>query len=203
MNAKAVTSHRTPNAPRYIQFMPIRNSESTNSIPLPRNFFARDTVTVARELIGSVLIRKIDERIIVARIVETEAYLPDDEASHSFRGKTNRNAAMFAAPGTCYVYFIYGVHHCLNVATEAENIGAAVLIRSLDKIENCNGPGKLCKNLNIDRTLNGVDLTDQTSPLWIAEGNAVDLLIASTTRIGISKNKDQLWRFYLKSQKVA
>ena len=200
MNAKAVTSHRTPNAPRYIQFMPIRNSESTNSIPLPRIFFDRDTITVARELIGSLLIRKIEDHVIVARIVETEAYLPNDEASHSFRGKTNRNAAMFAAPGTCYVYFIYGMYHCLNVATEGENIGAAVLIRGLDKIENCNGPGKLCKNLSIDRTLNGIDLTDKYSPLWIAEGNAVELPIAATTRIGISKNKDQLWRFCLESQ---
>ena len=170
-----------------------------NFQPLDRKFYARDTVTVARELIGSLLLRKIDDRLIVARIVETEAYLPDDEASHSFRGKTNRNAAMFAAPGTCYVYFIYGMYHCLNVATEAENIGAAVLIRGLDHIENCNGPGKLCKNLNIDRALNGVDLTDKSSSLWFAGGNAVDLTIVSTTRIGISKNKDQLWRFYLQN----
>ncbi len=179
--------------------MLVRNNESTNSIPLPRKFYARDTVTVARELIGSCLIRKIDDRVIVARIIETEAYLTNDEASHSFRGKTNRNAPMFAAPGTCYVYFIYGVHHCLNVATEAENTGAAVLIRGLDQIENCNGPGKLCKNLSIDRTLNGIDLTDKSSPLWIAEGNAVELPIATTTRIGISKNKEPLWRFCLQN----
>lgn len=184
----------------FFQFMLV--PESTNSIPfqpLPRKFYDRDTITVARELIGSLLIRKIDNRTIVTRIVETEAYLPDDEASHSFRGRTERNAAMFAAPGTCYVYFIYGMYNCLNVATEAENIGAAVLIRGLDKIENCNGPGKLCKNLLIDRTLNGVDLTDQTSPLWIAEGNELKLLIASSTRIGISKNKEPLWRFCLQN----
>jgi DNA-3-methyladenine glycosylase len=163
--------------------------------PHDRIFFYRDTVTVARELIGSHLIRKIDNRIIVARIIETEAYLPNDEASHSFRGKTNRNAPMFAAPGTCYVYFIYGMYHCLNVATEAENIGAAVLIRGLDNIENCNGPGKLCKNLQIDRTMNGIDLTDTSSPLWIAEANEIQLPIAATPRIGISKNKEPLWRF--------
>lgn len=183
--------------------MSVLNRDSTDSIPfqpLPRNFYDRDTITVARELIGSRLIRNIDNQMIVTRIVETEAYLPNDEASHSFRGKTQRNAAMFAAPGTCYVYFIYGMYYCLNVATEAENIGAAVLIRGLDNIENCNGPGKLCKNLQIDRTMNGIDLTDKSSPLWIAEANEIQLTIAVTPRIGISKNKEPLWRFCLQSQ---
>lgn len=175
--------------------MPQESNQQFHFKPLERKFYARDTATVAQGLLGSFLIRKLDNCLLAARIVETEAYYPDDEASHSFRGKTARNAAMFAAPGTCYVYFIYGVHHCLNVSTEAENIGAAVLIRGLDKIENCNGPGKLCKNLRIDRSLNGIDLTDNTGSLWIAQGNEVELSIASTKRIGISKNKDQLWRF--------
>ena len=129
---------------------------------LSRAFFARDTLDVARELLGKFLVHRTSERWRVGRIVETEAYVgPNDRASHASRGKTNRTALMFGPPGYAYVYLIYGMYHCFNVVTEREGYPAAVLIRALEPIltksdarvmheknrleKLASGPGKLCR----------------------------------------------------------
>lgn len=133
---------------------------------LPRHFYARPTLTVAQELLGKALVRRLpDGREVGGIVVETEAYLPGDRAAHAWRGRTARNAPMFGPPGHAYVYLIYGLHHCLNPVTEPEGTPAAVLIRALDPFPGTGrtgGPGLLCRALGIDRTLNGADLTDGT-----------------------------------------
>ncbi len=163
-------------------------------------FFSRDSVAVARDL--------IDWRFFVdgvgGRIVETEAYRPDDEASHSFRGPTARNAAMFGPPGRVYIYRSYGIHWCLNfVCRDA----SAVLIRAIepesglqqmierrgmeDVVQLCNGPGKLSQALAIDIGVNGRFLDAAPFDLVAAE----PVKVAVDKRIGITKNVDPLWRF--------
>ena len=175
----------------------------------------RSSTEVAPALIGCTLVRQMpDGPLIHALIVETEAYAPSDPACHAFSGKSKRNAAMFGPPGHAYVYLIYGMYHCLNVVTEAEGIGSAVLIRALEldvlppqltpqqakkPHRVAAGPGKLCRALDIDRTLDGV-LLHPDRGLWLthpehptAVGNLVQ-----TTRIGISKAAERPWRWYLK-----
>lgn len=185
---------------------------------IPREFYARNTVLVARELIGAILIRSIDGRVIRSRIVETEAYREDDPASHSFRGPTDRCRVMFGPPGVAYVYRSYGIHHCLNVVTEPEGTGCAVLIRAVEPMEAfeylwsrrfpqtrydanrireiSNGPGKLTEALGITvGEFNGVDL--DSPPLEITRSPDPDLqLVESDVRIGISRGRDARWRFY-------
>lgn len=134
--------------------------------PLPATFAERDATVVAPALLNKLL------RVhgTVARITEVEAYTADDPASHSFRGRTPRNAAMFGHPGHWYVYLIYGVHHCVNLVTGAEGDGQAVLIRSvvIDGIDprRTSGPGRVCKVLGIDRALDGAvaELFDDGTP---------------------------------------
>jgi DNA-3-methyladenine glycosylase len=131
---------------------------------LPRRFYDRDAEAVARDLLGMLLVRRDGPVERVGRVVETEAYLgPHDLASHSSRGRTARNAAMFGPPGHAYVYLIYGMHFCLNAVTGPEGHAAAVLIRALEPLANLeartDGPGRLCRALGIDRRLDGHDLT--------------------------------------------
>lgn len=179
---------------------------------LPRDFFARPTLEVAPDLLGKVFF----VNGLNAVIVETEAYLPDDPASHSFCGKTVRNAAMFHPPGTLYVYRSYGVHFCVNVATEGEGIGAAVLIRGVMPLPDSvaafqvrrglkitqkqlsNGPGKLCQAFGITLEQNYVDGTTSAE---IGFFNAAIHVknVEQTPRIGISKNTEKPWRFVAKS----
>ncbi|MBN1935392.1 MAG: DNA-3-methyladenine glycosylase [Anaerolineae bacterium] len=183
---------------------------------LPRAFYNRDTLTVARELLGKRLVRQIDDLHIVGRIVETEAYTEDDAACHASRGRTPRTAVMFGPPGHAYVYFIYGMHYCFNVVTEAEDTAGAVLIRALEPIEGLdemlvrrkgrsgvnltNGPAKLCYALGIDRALNGIDLA-ASDQLWIEDAPAVaDIQIAHGPRIGVRGDQRALtveWRFWV------
>lgn len=134
---------------------------------LPRDFYARDTALVARELLGKHLVHAVaaEHGMIErrARIVETEAYIgAHDLASHSSKGVTPRTKVMYGPPGHAYVYLIYGMHHCMNVVTEPEGNGAAVLLRAVEPIAhvegNTKGPGLLCRAMGIDRRLDGADL---------------------------------------------
>ena len=160
---------------------------------LNRDFYARNTLTVAQELLGKSLIFNGHEGIIT----ETEAYVgQDDPACHATRGLTPRTKPMFGPAGHAYVYFIYGMYHCLNIVAEAEGFPAAVLIRGLwlaGPQLHLNGPGKLCRYLSITKEQNEYDLTQDgyfhvldTDRQWSYD---------STPRIGISKGQDKLWRY--------
>lgn len=156
---------------------------------LPRDFFARETAQVARDLLGQWIVHHTDDLFRVGRIVETEAYLgPHDRASHSSRGRTLRNQSMFGPPGHAYVYLIYGLHHCLNVVTEPEGHGAAVLLRALEPIQHlstpAHGPGLLCRALSVDRSLDGTDLLGDT--LFLAQPTtSPPFSVVRTRRIGV------------------
>lgn len=166
-----------------------------------RQFYARPTVVVARELLGAELHRRLPggEGLLSGYIVEAEAYTQDDPACHAFRGIKERCRVMFGEPGHAYVYFIYGMYYCLNVVTEPAETPGAVLIRAV-QAENTNGPGKLCRQWQIDRTDNGVDLLDAASGLWITPGLALeDEDIVSTTRVGLSVARERPWRFYIRN----
>ncbi len=154
---------------------------------------------MARDLLGTFLCRRLkDGTVLSGAIVETEAYTEDDPACHAFRGKTSRCEVMFGPGGFSYVYFIYGMYHCFNVVTEAENTAGAVLIRGV-AADGANGPGKLCRAWSIDKSLYGANLMDSTSPIWIAKGTSVsDKDIAITPRIGLSVAVENLWRFTVK-----
>ncbi len=166
---------------------------------LPASFFERDTVQVARDLLGTLLCRRLEDgTILYGAILEAEAYTHDDPACHAFRGKTSRCEVMFGPGGYAYVYFIYGMYFCLNVVTEEDGIAGAVLIRAVDTAGG-NGPGKLCRQWGIDRSQNGVNLMDSQSPVWLARGTRLaDTDVEITTRIGLSVAKEQLWRFTAK-----
>jgi len=136
------------------------------SAALERGFYDRATVEVARAMLGTHLVHAGSTGERVGRIVETEAYIgPQDQASHSRRGVTPRTRIMFGPPGHAYIYLIYGRYHCMNVVTEAAGHGAAVLIRALEPVSNLdgrtNGPGLLCLAMDLDRRLNGEDLTGE------------------------------------------
>jgi DNA-3-methyladenine glycosylase len=183
---------------------------------LGRDFYNRATLKVARELLGKYLVLKKDGKTLSGKIVETEAYIGQgDKASHAFRGKTKRNEVMFGPPGYAYIYFTYGMYHCLNFVTEKENFPAAVLIRALepedgieimkknrktDVIENLtSGPGKVCMALGLDRKMNGTDLCSDS--FYVEDRNEKRGKVASTPRVGINLGKDKKWRFYIKDNK--
>jgi len=151
-------------------------------------------------LLGQNLVRRrLDGSLSLHQIVEVEAYTQDDPASHAYRGPSKRSAIMFGPPGHAYVYFIYGMYHCLNAVTELDGVAGAVLIRAV-KGKNLDGPGKLCRELDIDLSHNGLALFDAKSPLYIAPGEAAaESDILATARIGISKAQDRLWRYIVKS----
>ena len=194
---------------------------------LPRDFYLRPTLKVARDLLGKVLVRRWRTGMLSGRIVETEAYLGTmDPASHAYRGMTGRNEVMFDIGGHLYVYFTYGMHYCCNVVTEEPGVAHAVLIRAMEPLEGirfmarnrnialpaktndqlpasilhqlCSGPGKLCQALAITRNENGADLCG--SAIWIAEDpdQQVRPLFAATTRVGITVGTAHEWRFYVK-----
>ena len=148
---------------------------------LPREFYARDTRLVARELLGKLVAVRQGRGVRRGRIVETEAYDgPRDAASHAHRGRTVRNAPMFGEPGHAYVYLIYGMWNCLNLVTREAGHPAAVLVRALDfsgldparRARDGAGPGKLCQALAIDRELSGADLVEGTL-LWLEDDGLV------------------------------
>ncbi len=186
---------------------------------LSRVFYARDTVMVARELLGKFLVHYLPEGTAIGRIVETEAYLQNDPACHAARGLTKRNRVMFGPPGHAYIYFIYGMHYCFNVVTREEGVGEAVLIRALEpislpkdrqasnlprrvgfqpapKVNLCRGPARLVQAMGITKACNGFDLTNK-GPLviWAAE-NVPSEKIVTTNRIGIKAGQELPLRFY-------
>jgi len=172
---------------------------------LPRSFYDRDTIMVARELLGKHLIRMSDGVERVGRIVEAEAYLgPHDLAAHSARGLTRRTQVMFGPPGHAYVYLIYGMYYCMNVVTQPEGIASAVLLRALEPVQNIEGrtqgPGLLCKAMHIDKRLNGHDLL--SDDFCIAAPDRVrDFTIVKRPRIGVDyagRWAKRLLRFYIK-----
>jgi DNA-3-methyladenine glycosylase len=155
---------------------------------LDQAFFDRDTATVARELLGKVLVREIDGIRLWGRLVEVEAYLgPDDLAAHSRGGRrTPRTEVMFGAPGHAYVYFTYGMHWCLNFVTREEGVPQAVLVRALEPgpgVGRCGGPGLVTRALRIDRALNGVSL--RPPDLYVADDAAPRQRVFVTPRIGV------------------
>lgn len=166
---------------------------------------------VARRLLGCVLEREIDGQTVRVRIVETESYDQDDEASHAYGGERRRNATMFAAAGHLYVYFTYGMHYCMNVVTGEKGYGSGVLIRAVEPIEGMellaarrnkvgptvlNGPAKLAQALGVDLGMNGHDL--RTAPLRLIEGGlAPGERIGTSPRVGISKAREVHRRYFI------
>jgi DNA-3-methyladenine glycosylase len=170
---------------------------------LPRSFYARETLVVARELLGMHLVHAGPAGRQVGRIVETEAYKgPKDLAAHSSRGRTQRTEVMFGPPGHAYVYLIYGFWNCLNVVTAADGVPHAVLLRGLEPIEGVDdpthGPGLLCRAMHIDRSLNGANLLADT--LWIEKPERYRApSVARSTRIGVDYAGEwakKPWRFF-------
>lgn len=181
---------------------------------LIRSFFERDTVQVARELLGKVMVRRFGDAVCCARIVETESYTSDDPACHAFRGKTKRNASLFGPVGHAYVYLSYGLHWCLNVVARKPSMSAGgVLIRALEPMSGIeffrnnrpwvkysdlmNGPGKVTKALMIDRSYDGYDLIANNELTFMDSDIPNNYEVQTTTRIGINKAIDQPWRFLL------
>ena len=182
-------------------------------VPLPRSELPIDTASLARYLIGKVVVRELPEGILSGRIVETEAYVVGDAAGHAYRRMTQRNRSLFLAPGHAYVYLAYGISYMLNVSSELSGIGAGVLIRALEPLDGipimrlnrgterlrdlARGPGRLAAALRIDRSLDGLDLC-QRGPLWLGRDDHEPGEIGQSTRIGITKDADRLLRFYLR-----
>ncbi|KTD47720.1 DNA-3-methyladenine glycosylase [Legionella quateirensis] len=173
---------------------------------LPKEFYQRDTIQVAKDLLGKVLVHDDEGMKRIGKIVEVEAYLgQQDLASHSSKGITKRTEVMYGPAGFAYIYLIYGMYYCTNVVTEKEGIGSAVLIRALEPVQNTigrtQGPGLLSRAMNIDKRFNRHDLTGDT--FYIADANDQTLFtIMEKPRIGVHYAKDwtdKLLRFYIKN----
>jgi DNA-3-methyladenine glycosylase len=181
--------------------------------PLARSELPNDTASLARRLIGKVLVRELPEGVVSGRIVETEAYVIGDAAGHAYRGMTPRNHSLFLERGHAYVYVAYGISYMLNVSSEIPGIGAGVLIRALEPLEGipimrlnrgierlrdlARGPGRLAAALRIDRRLDGLDLC-RDGPLWLGRGDDEPGEIGQSIRIGISREANRTLRFYLR-----
>ena len=187
---------------------------------LPRDFYARPTLKVARELIGARLVRILDGVKLVGLITETEAYISEkDLACHARVGVTPRTRVMFGEPGHAYTYFTYGNHWMFNVVTERAGFPAAVLIRAIQPLQGVDvmmerrqgrdtfGPGKLCQAMGIGKGENGVDLTETTSGLWIEAGLPVpNKIVTKSPRVGLNNTPEpwlsKPWRFKVKDWKL-
>ncbi len=182
---------------------------------LPRNFYFQPTLTVARRLLGQLIIRNYQKVTLVGKIVEVEAYRGSiDPASHAYRGKTQRNEVMFWEGGYLYVYFTYGMHFCANVVTQKEGLAEAVLIRGVEPVKGIpamrklrgegiedvnltNGPAKFCQAFGIRRHENGTSLLGRE--IYLAAGEKIpESRIGVSTRIGIRHATDKKWRFFVK-----
>jgi DNA-3-methyladenine glycosylase len=172
---------------------------------LPRSFYDRDTIAVARELLGKFLVHLSRGMERIGRIVEVEAYLgPHDLAAHSAKGLTERTKVMFGPPGHAYIYLIYGMYYCMNVVTEREGHASAVLLRAIEPVKNVQGrtqgPGLLCKAMCIDRRLNAHDLL--SDDFYIAAPDTIEsLVIVKRPRVGVDyagRWAKRHLRFYIK-----
>jgi DNA-3-methyladenine glycosylase len=201
----------------------VAGTEVLKATPLKREFFNRDPRQVARDLLGKLIVRKQGRRVLAGRIVEVEAYLgADDAAAHAAAGRTPRNDVLFGPPGHAYVYFIYGVHYCLNISCMPEGEAGCVLIRALEPLTGfremakarglgefnsdsvrdlrklSSGPGKLCEALEITRPRdNGKNLLSQRSDLQVRDDGFQVQEIATTPRIGITKSADMPLRYLI------
>lgn len=190
---------------------------------LDYNFYQKDAVSTAKDLLGKILVRKINDKKIMVKIVETEAYMgAEDKASHAYNNKkTKRTKTMFKKAGLAYIYLIYGMYYCFNIVTEAEGNPQAVLIRAVEptagleiikenrkikskKIEDLtNGPGKLSQALKIDKNLNACDLV-KSNKLYLLDNKDTSFKIKKASRINIDyaeEYKNKKWRFYIKENK--
>jgi DNA-3-methyladenine glycosylase len=184
--------------------------------PLPRRWYARPVLEVARSLLGQLLVRESDEGRIVARLTEVEAYAGlTDPGSHAFRGQTPRTAVMFGPAGYSYVYFTYGMHHCINVVTGPVGEASAVLLRAGEIVAGedlvrarrgdvphrdlARGPARLTVSLDIDRRLTGVDLTTSSSAVYLSPAAGVtDAEVATGPRVGVSgEGGIRPWRLWI------
>lgn len=196
---------------------------SSSLVALPPAFYEQATLDVARALIGKTLARRTRDGLTAGIIVEAEAYAGAmDPASHAYRALTPRNRSMYGPAGRAYVYLSYGMHSCINIVTEREGEAAAVLVRALEPTHGialmrerrgatigdrdlCRGPGRLCQALDITRAQDGADLTvacdgdGEEDGLWVAEtaGLPMDMPIATSPRVGITRAADWPWRFYV------
>ena len=191
---------------------------------LEREFYNRDSIVVAKELLGKVLVHEIDGQRISAKIIETEAYMGiEDKAAHSYGGRrTSRVEVMYGSPGFSYIFLIYGMYCCFNIVTNEKEIPQAVLIRAVEPLEGTewmaqrrigksfdeltksqrrgltNGPGKLCGALSLDRSHNGIDLCG--NDIYVEESKSQNFSVVTTKRVGIDyaeEAKDYPWRFYI------
>jgi len=184
--------------------------------PLPPSFYLRPVLQVAPSLLGKLLVRRIGRKILIGRIVEVEAYRQDDPASHSYKGRTQRNEVMFRAGGLLYVYFTYGMHFCTNVVTGPEGRAEAVLLRAVEPLlgieemairrygrravrsqkellQLASGPARLCQAFDIGRKENGVTL--EGPDVFIADDGRPSPRKIRSRRIGITNGKEKLWRW--------
>ncbi len=184
--------------------------------PLPRSFYLRDSITVSKELLGKVIVRRIGQKVLNARIVETEAYVGEyDPASHAYQKITERNKIMYEQGGMVYVYFIYGNYYCFNIVSEKKGIGNATLIRAVEPIDGVgimkklrgpvkniyelsNGPAKLCLALNIDKKLYGEDVTVKGKIFISRSIRNEKVQMITTRRIGLNVGTDFPFRFFIK-----
>jgi DNA-3-methyladenine glycosylase len=179
---------------------------------LARRNLPKSTVALARYLIGKTLVHDLTGDRLAGRIVETEAYLVGDAAAHTFRGLTDRNRALFLERGHAYVYFIYGNHFMLNISGNRDGVGEGVLFRAAEPIEGmklmqrhraaekiedlARGPGRLAEAFRIDRTLDGIDMVDGKSALWLGAAVRRRGALGQSVRIGITKEAHRVLRFY-------
>jgi DNA-3-methyladenine glycosylase len=178
---------------------------------LKRRAVPHDTIALARHLLGKVLVRERRGSMAVGRIVETEAYLPDDPACHAYRGITPRNRSLYLKAGHAYVYLCYGSSYMLNVSSEAAGVGAGVLLRALEPLQGiehmrrarkfpgrnlARGPGRLAAAMRVDRRLDGIDLF-APGPLWIGSDGHEVAAIGQSVRIGLSKGAEAPLRFFV------
>ncbi len=196
---------------------------------LDKDYFQKDALYLAKDLLGKILVREVDGKIIKSRIVETEAYIGNgDKACHAYNGRrTKRTEVLYSEGGIAYIYLIYGMYNCLNVVTGIKEEAEAVLIRALEplnefdyisnkrfnkdfdnltkaqKLALTNGPGKLCKALLIDRELNAIKLYEK-GKLYLIDDGFKDFGVVKTKRIGIDYAEEAIhfpWRFYIEGNK--